>query len=305
MNAQKPGGQPGHAHRHSSGSDRTIVPDNVPVELIQRLTEAAMRREGRQLPSGEIRFLCPVHDDHNPDADWNPVEAVWFCHVCQIGAGAFDLAKRLGIDQPDREREPIPFASRPQRRLADRQQVKPSRTMGLGSPTSVYPYYGPDGTFRYEVLRYEPKTFRQRRPDGNGGTVWNLDGVERVPYRLPVLIASEPEALIWIVEGEKCADRLASMDQIATTVAGGWSGEKTCLSVPFAGHHVAIIPDNDQQGETGAIRTYNVVGPVAASVQIVRLPGVEPKGDVSDWLDAGHSVDDLKDLLEDPQSHTR
>ena len=49
---------------------------------------------------------------------------------------------------------------------------------------AVYEYHGPDNALIYQVLRKAPKTFRQRRPDGNGGWVWNMDGVERLPYRV-------------------------------------------------------------------------------------------------------------------------
>ena len=37
---------------------------------------------------------------------------------------------------------------------------------------------------------------------------------------------------------------------------------------------------------------------VAAEVRILRLPGLPPKGDVSDWLDAGHTADELHTLIE-------
>jgi len=51
----------------------------------------------------------------------------------------------------------------------------------------AYHYTDKQGVVLYEVLRYEPKGFRQRRPDGKGGHIWNLDGVRRVPYRWPEL----------------------------------------------------------------------------------------------------------------------
>src|SRR5262249_4000379 len=53
----------------------------------------------------------------------------------------------------------------------------------------------------YQVLKYDPKGFRQRRPDGNGGWIWNLDGVRRVPYRWPELL-KYPDATIFVCEGE-------------------------------------------------------------------------------------------------------
>src|SRR6266540_381329 len=56
----------------------------------------------------------------------------------------------------------------------------------------------------------QTKQATQRKPDGKGGWVWNLQGVRRVLYGLPELIAADPDAIVWIVEGEKDVDRLRS-----------------------------------------------------------------------------------------------
>ena len=37
---------------------------------------------------------------------------------------------------------------------------------------------------------------------------------------------------------------------------------------------------------------------IAASVKVLTLRGVPEKGDVSDWLNAGHSADELRKLAE-------
>ena len=63
-----------------------------------------------------------------------------------------------------------------------------TRDRKIGRHRATYQYTDETGVLLYEVLRYEPKTFRQRRPDGNGGWIWQLGDVRRVPYRLP-----EPE----------------------------------------------------------------------------------------------------------------
>ena len=55
-------------------------------------------------------------------------------------------------------------------------------------------------------MRYTPKSFKQRRPDGNGGWIWNLKGVRRVLYRLPELLDSDGP--IYIPGGEKDVETL-------------------------------------------------------------------------------------------------
>src|SRR5262249_5293373 len=71
-------------------------------------------------------------------------------------------------------------------------------------------YTDGNNTLLYEVLRLEPKSFRQRRPGGAGGWIWNLDNISRVPYRWPDLI-KYPDATIFVCEGEKDAERVASL----------------------------------------------------------------------------------------------
>ena len=71
-----------------------------------------------------------------------------------------------------------------------------------------YDYTDAAGALLYQVLRLEPKSFRQRRPDGNGGWTWELDE-RRVPYQWPELL-KYPDGTVFVCEGEKDADRVAN-----------------------------------------------------------------------------------------------
>ena len=116
-----------------------------------------------------------------------------------------------------------------------------------------YDYVGEAGALLYQAVRYEPKDFRQRRPDGNGGWIWNLDGVRRVLYRLPEVIEAKSKGyLICVVEGEKDADNLWKLNIPATTNCGGagnWCDE---YSETLRGAEVLIISDNDKPGRAHA-----------------------------------------------------
>jgi hypothetical protein len=160
---------------------------------------------------------------------------------------------------------------------------------------ATYSYADKDGTLLYEVVRHEPKTFRQRRPDGNGGWIYNLDGLNgrRVLYRLQELL-QYPDGTVFVCEGEKDADRVASLGHCATTVAGGkWTDE--CVQA-LAGRDALIIEDNDEPGRKKALHAATLLHPVVKSVRIVPLPGLPEGGDVSDWLDAGHTSEELVDF---------
>jgi hypothetical protein len=67
---------------------------------------------------------------------------------------------------------------------------------------ATYDYVDESGHLLFQTLRYVPKDFKQRRPDSQGGWVWDLKGVRRVLYRLPELLASTKEP-VFIVEGRR------------------------------------------------------------------------------------------------------
>jgi hypothetical protein len=147
---------------------------------------------------------------------------------------------------------------------------------------ATYDYVDAAGSLLYQVLRLEPKSFRQRRPDGDGGWIWNLDE-RRVPYRWPELL-KYPDGTVFVCEGEKDANRVAGLGYCATTVAAGkWTEE--CVTA-LAGRDVIILEDNDNAGRAKALATAQALHGSAKTIRIVSLPDLPDKGDVSDWLDA-------------------
>ncbi len=163
---------------------------------------------------------------------------------------------------------------------------------------SAYDYRDEQGDLLFQAIRFEPKGFSQRRPDGEGGWIYKLNGTRRVVYRLAELLAADPAQTAFIVEGEKDADRLASLGFLATTNAGGAGKWRDEYSEYLRGRHVVCIPDNDEPGREHAAKVARSLQGVAASVRILELPNLPPKGDVSDWLDAGGVVDELLVLAE-------
>jgi AAA domain len=148
---------------------------------------------------------------------------------------------------------------------------------------ATYSYTDAVGELRYQVARLEPKSFRQRRPDGNRGWIWNLNNVSRVPYRWPDLV-KYPDATIFICEGEKDADRVASLGHCATCAAAGkWTDD--CITA-LADRDIIILQDNDKAGAKKALEAAAALHGTARTIRIVLLPDLPDKGDVSDWLDA-------------------
>ena len=165
-------------------------------------------------------------------------------------------------------------------------------------PEATYEYRDGAGRLLYQVLRYAGKRFRLRRPDGNGGWIWDMEGVQRVPYCLPELLSADPDAWVFIPEGEEDVRSLRSRGLEATTNsegAGKWRDE---LSPYLSGRKMAILVDNDKPGEAHGQDKARKLYPFAAVIKVVELPGLPEKGDVSDWLAQGHAVEELMALVE-------
>jgi putative DNA primase/helicase len=200
----------------------------------------------------------------------------WYDHEQKVGGRVLDLVRRqtgLGRD------EALAWIAAEFGLAVERQSPRPSRRI-----VATYDYRDETGALLFQVVRYAPKTFRQRCPDGRGGWSWRVRGIRQVSYRLPELLAAG-NAPVFVVEGEKDADRLASLGLVATCNAGGANTWPGALNPYFRRRAVYILPDNDAAGRGHARKVASALHGVADSVRIVALPDLPPGGDISDWLD--------------------
>lgn len=169
----------------------------------------------------------------------------------------------------------------------------------LGRFVCAYDYRDESGALLFQVCRFDPKDFRQRKPDGRGGWDWNVRGVRQVPYRLPELLA-EPDRAVFVCEGEKDCDALATLGLLATCNAGGAGKWRREFAQYIAGRTVVVLPDNDEAGRAHAndvLRSLLSV-PAGGEVYCIDLHGLPVKGDVSDWLAAGGAREELLALVD-------
>lgn len=301
------------------------MPSPAIDDLRARLDLESVIRElipglGRTGSNGEASARCLWHDDQNPSMGVNVRDGVYVCRVCGAGGGILHLwarvrggttadafralAARAGIATNGNGAHPAAYD--PERAGAG---LTPSQSPNgrpavteaqRGRIVATYDYRDVDGALLYQAVRYaDPKGFRQRRPNGRGGWHWNVRGVQQVPYRLPEL--TEGVALgrtVYIVEGEKDADRLSELGLTATTNAGGAGKWRPEFNTSLAGADVIILPDNDEPGRRHAASVARDLADVAASIKIVELPDVPEHGDVSDWLDTGRTVDELVAMID-------
>jgi hypothetical protein len=145
----------------------------------------------------------------------------FYDHEAEIGGGAIDLVKhKVGCDRAGA----ISWLRR-EGLLNGKQSSSPTRpklaTIGA-TIAATYDYNDESGNLLFQVVRFEPKDFRQRRPDGKGGWIWDLKDVRRVLYRIPELIEAIKKGIpVFLVEGEKDVESLSRIGFTATTNAGG------------------------------------------------------------------------------------
>jgi hypothetical protein len=165
----------------------------------------------------------------------------------------------------------------------------------------AYDYRDEDYRLIFQAIRFRnPKGFAQRRPDPDkpGEWIWNLRGIDPIPYRLAELAAADPAEPVFIVEGEKDVENLAAAGILATCNPMGAGKWRDTYSAHLAARHCIIIPDNDAPGEAHALEVARSIDAHGASVRILRLEGIPEKGDVSDWLARGHTAAELRQLAD-------
>jgi hypothetical protein len=179
--------------------------------------------------------------------------------------------------------------------LSDLQPERPPRRKAR--VVASYDYCDAEGKLLYQVERRDDKSFIQRRPDAAGGWIYNRKGVELVPYRLPEIAAAPKDKPILIAEGEKDVDNLRKLGLLATCNAGGAGKWTKGLSTWLKGRYVVLLPDNDIAGLDHAHSVAKSLMGVARSIRLLKLPGLAPKGDASDWIAAGGTADGLWELI--------
>ena len=235
--------------------------------LLSRLKDVQAARSGWQA-------ICPAHKDRNPSLSIKQADGGTVLLHCFAGCEPERVVQAVGLELRDL------FPTSPHSHDGQRQ-------------VDEYLYRDIDRNPALKVLRYEPKGFKQQRWDGTG---WSWQGDKpRLLYRLPELLA-EPDRAVFVVEGERDVDCLVRHDLLATCNPGGAGKWRDSYSEVLSGHPVILLPDNDSAGRKDVLKKASSLLSSGCKVWVVELPGLADHGDVCDWLDAGHTAEELKAL---------
>ena len=257
------------------------------IPPLQDAINALQQRGCKPVKSGYgYQAYCPIHEadgqGHHPSLTIKAGDTVPVVVHCHAGCDGTAILKALGING----------------------------TPHTGKPRIVatYPFQDANGIDVFEKVRREPKDFRIRHQPINGaGWVWKKPPLPSYPlYRLPdVQTAKADGRPIYFVEGEKDADRLTGLGLVATTNFEGASEKakkpkwRPEYSDQLSGAaRVILIPDNDEPGQAHMRNIAHQLRGKVADLRWLDLPGLPTKGDVSDWLNQGHTVAELLALVE-------
>lgn len=240
------------------------------VEIVGRFV--SLKRVG---PS--YKGCCPFHDDKHESLDVHPEKQIFKCFACGAGAGdVVDFLKLKGYsldearaylagEQVQASGEAAANkvytrkASTWQEVIGHGQICNDFSHYKHGLPSKIYTYRTELGTIRGYICRFDLPNGKEFSPlvwASNGDRAkWSFSGFRkpRPLYNLDA-IREQPEAVIVVVEGEKCADHLGERmpHLIVTTWQGGANGVQHTDWSPLAGRKVIIWPDHDEPGYKAA-----------------------------------------------------
>ena len=251
--------------------------------LLENWSLFCSKLENVKQTSNGIEALCPAHDDKKASltASRNG-EKILF--KCQAGCVNNEILQTINMEWNQF------FVHSDNSKTPKKKEV------------CRYRYKNKDSKHAFDVVRFEPKDFRPHRPDGK----WTLEGVERVPYRLPELLQGVKESKpILLLEGEKDVDSAMAMGLIATTFVGGAGKWRDEYSEYFRGAEVVLIPDNDDPGLKGMTEIGTELHGIASRIRMLELPGLGPRQekhgkDFSDWAELeGNTKNTLEKIISD------
>lgn len=216
---------------------------------------------------------CPAHDDKHPSMSLYINSGEWVQPKCFTGCSEEAILEAVGLKKSD-----LYIGSKP---------YKPKVVL-----ETTYEYKQADGTLSYckKRMDYEDgtKKFQFFLPDGTSG----LKGIPHIPYNLSDV---KKTSTVYFVEGEKCADVVSKQGYVATTLDCGANSKMSEANAKFfEGKTVIILPDNDEPGKKYA----QMIKKYIPWAVIKELPGLPSKGDIYDWLEQGHTMDEINKLPE-------
>jgi len=234
---------------------------------------------------------CPAHDDQTPSLSITEGSDGRTLLKCFAGCTAEAICAKLNLT------------------LGDLFPPKGKRNGSGKRIVATYDYHDASGKVAFQVVRFEPKDFRQRKPDATAtdGWTWNTKGVEKVLFRLPEILRDvQSGKFIFLCEGEKDALAMVQRGFSATCNPGGAGKWQDSYTETLRGADVVIVADKDAPGRAHAALVAGKLHGVAKSIRVIELPDVDgkPVKDAFDFFAAGGDAGQIGELVDMPPEWT-
>jgi 5S rRNA maturation endonuclease (ribonuclease M5) len=247
-------------------------------EIIQRfpLSREIEKAGGKLTASGPSRFMakCLFHEDGTASMSVDDSKGLFNCFGCKAAGSVIDFWARQRNCQPADILREMGNGNKNGGSAAPTRLPKAPPSNSASPPAEktiewIYSYENQFGWEVYQVVRYKPKTFRQRHQDENDNWVWSMEGVTRVLYHLPQVMGAER---VWICEGEKDAETLTALGFVATCNVGGAGKWLDAYTETLAGKEIVLCGDNDKAGEEHVALVFESIAGKVKNTRQINLP---------------------------------
>lgn len=260
------------------------------------------------------KICCPFHHEKTPSFsvkyDPNTDKTYWKCFGCGEGGDAINFIEKIrGVGYKGaREILGMPVEKTDREKIIEKinnfaikdKFYKDKKLIG------IFPFYIKN-EFKYAKVKLLREDGKKETPyislDRNGDIVKKREG-EEIPYTSKDLNkAMEENNTIVIVEGEKDVNTLSNIFYRNYCIISIKNVKEETLTGIFKGKqcNFIIIPDTGRAGEEYRSKAEKLLKKYAISWKNVKLTGVEELGDnkdVTDWLESGHTREELKKIFD-------
>jgi len=272
-------------------------------ELIENETGLRFNR------ANKIHCPLPGHNEKTPSFSVDVKKNKFRCFGCGIGGDAIDFIKEtkglnyyeackyLGVELNEEYRK-----KELRREKIKDYAIKQTEKGGCregAEITAIYDFTDEFNNYKYSKIKFVSSDGNKVTPYCHieNNSVFNNRFGEEVPYNLYKLKqALNDEKDIFIVEGEKDVDTMSYLGYTATSYKNVKEEKYYEL---LEGARINIIPDNDKAGENYLKEIKDKTFRYAKSFKVIKLPNIDEieKGDITDWINAGHTREELKECI--------
>lgn len=274
---------------------------------------------------GKLQFRCPFHNDHKPSAGVTTKDGSNYyfnCFTCGTGGNLINFVRNMEgycnywkAVKLTHDILGLPLDSKFNQlwEFSDYCQTNIKAPKGFDYLDDIYMYVNEHNIPVYMKAKFKTndgaktyKVYTVTEVVDRGNTYYRYkEGQDCKPilYNLPAVTqAIEKGYNIYFVEGEKDADTLINLGLTATTIQSKTKNEEVwnSYSTPLQGANIVFVGDTGLAGEKFKKEVWENLKDKVNSFKVVTLPGLKEMGDnkdVTDWLEAGHTKDELINVV--------